>query len=131
MTPVGIDLKNGALGVPASVGRLGWWRDGAAPGDRNGAVLVAGHVDSATAGIGAFFRLPQARPGDRAQVVTRDGRTRTYRVTSVRTMPKGQLPTSIYSLAGPARLVLVTCGGPFDPVAGRYRDNVVVTAVPA
>ena len=50
VTPVGIDLKNGALGVPASIGRLGWWRDGAAPGDRNGAVLVAGHVDSANAG---------------------------------------------------------------------------------
>ena len=46
-------------------------------------------------------------------------------------MPKGQLPTSIYSLEGAARLVLVTCGGPFDPVAGHYRDNVVVTAVPA
>ena len=70
VTPVGIDLKNGALGVPASIGRLGWWRDGAAPGDRNGAVLVAGHVDSANAGIGAFFRLPQARRGDRVQVTT-------------------------------------------------------------
>ena len=29
------------------------------------------------------------------------------------------------------RLVLVTCGGPFDQAAGHYRDNIVVTAVPA
>jgi len=27
--------------------------------------------------------------------------------------------------------VLVTCGGPFDASIGHYRDNVVVTAVPA
>ncbi len=32
---------------------------------------------------------------------------------------------------GRPRLVLVTCGGPFDRVAGHYRDNVVLTAVPA
>jgi hypothetical protein len=25
----------------------------------------------------------------------------------------------------------VTCGGPFDAAIGHYRDNVVVTAVPA
>ena len=52
-----------------------------------------------------------------------------YRVTSVQTVPKAQLPTSIYSRAGRHRLVLVTCGGPFVQSEGAYRDNVVVTAV--
>ncbi len=36
----------------------------------------------------------------------------------------------VYSLKGRARLVLVTCGGPFEPAAGRSIDDVVVTAVP-
>ena len=58
-----------------------------------------------------------------------DGRR--YRVTSVRRVRKQGLPSSIYSRSGPARLVLVTCGGPFDTKTGHYRDNVVVTAVPA
>ena len=101
------------------------------PGAQAGAVLIAGHVDSATRGAGAFFRLRSARPGDRIQVETRDGRTRSYRVVSVRTYVKESLPTDIYSLRGPARLVLVTCGGPFNERAGSYRDNIVVTAVPA
>ena len=31
---------------------------------------------------------------------------------------------------GPARLVLITCGGPFVPALSSYRDNLVVVAVP-
>jgi hypothetical protein len=131
VAPVGIDVKHGVLGVPASVDRTGWWKDGASPGARMGAVLIAGHVDSARSGAGAFFALPHVRRGDRVHVATSGGRTFAYRITSVRTYPKGALPTAIYSRRGPARLVLVTCGGPFDELTGRYRDNVVVTAVPA
>ncbi len=58
-------------------------------------------------------------------------RTLRYRVTSMRRMAKKSLPTGIYTRTGAARLVLVTCGGPFDARAGHYRDNIVVTAVPA
>ena len=65
------------------------------------------------------------------QVTTADGRTVTYRVVSVQTMPKAQIPTEIWSQKARSRLVLVTCGGPFDHASGHYRDNVVVTAVPA
>jgi hypothetical protein len=48
----------------------------------------------------------------------------------VRNYPKSALPTSVYSHAGPARLVLITCGGPVDAVSGHYRENIVVTAEP-
>jgi hypothetical protein len=130
VTAVGIDLATGELDVPAPIQRTGWWRDGAAPGDPHGAVLIGGHVDSATQGTGAFFRLKDATAGDRVQVVTAGGRVRTYRVVSVRRMPKADLPTDIWSLKGRPRLVLVTCGGPFDQAAGHYVDNIVVTAVP-
>jgi Sortase domain len=130
VAPVRIDLAAGALGVPADIKRTGWWSDGAAPGATNGAVLIAGHVDSAKLGGGAFFRLKEARPGDRVQLVTRDGTTVTYRVISVKTTAKAQLPTDVFSLQGRARLVLVTCGGPFNEATGHYRDNVIVTAVP-
>ncbi len=126
-----IDLRQGVLAVPADIRRTGWWSDGAAPGSTTGAVLIAGHVDSAKSGAGAFYRLEQARVGDRVQVVTRDGTTTTYRVTSIKTMLKAALPTDVFSLQGGARLVLVTCGGPFVEATGHYRDNVVVTAVPA
>lgn len=132
--PVGavrIDTTNGVLAVRPFIGRLGLWQDGMAPGARAGAILIAGHVDSARAGPGAFFRLREANAGDRVQVTTRNGRTFTYRVVSVARYLKSRLPTSVYSSAGRPRLVLVTCGGPFETGTGRYRDNIVVTAVPA
>jgi hypothetical protein len=131
VTPSVVGLASGALATPTDIRRAGWWSDGAAPGAPTGAILMAGHVDSARRGAGAFFRLRSARRGETIQVTTRDRATRTYRVVSVRAYPKESLPTDVFSRRGPARLVLVTCGGPFDRRSGRYRDNVVVTAVPA
>jgi hypothetical protein len=130
VTPAGINVAKGELDAHPKVGRTSWWRDGAAPGASRGTVLIAGHVDSATQGPGAFFRLREARAGDRITVTSRSGARRTYRVVSVRTMPKAQLPGDVYSTRGPHRLALVTCGGPFIEASGHYRDNVVVIAVP-
>jgi hypothetical protein len=132
--PVGaadIDLQAGALAVPQNIDRGGWWRDGAAPGARTGTMLLAGHVDSARRGAGAFYPLQRARSGDRIEVRSSDGRTRRWRVTSLRRMRKAALPTSVVTRTGPRRLVLVTCGGPFIEQRGQYRDNIVVTAIPA
>ena len=131
VSPVGIDVPHDVLAAPSDIHRLGWWKDGEAPGARTGSILIAGHADSATAGAGAFFRLHEAKAGDRIEATTADGRTHTYRVVSVRNYLKSRLPTSVYSQKGRPRLVLVTCGGPFDQAAGHYRDNVVLTAVPA
>jgi Sortase domain len=130
VTPVGIDVRGGVLGVPLQISRTGWWRDGARPTDGSGVVLIAGHVDSAAAGRGAFFALGRARVGDRIALDTRGGGTPEYRVVSVKRYPKEALPTAVWSRKGRPRLVLVTCGGPFDRTTGHYRDNVVVTAVP-
>src|SRR5204862_3246607 len=54
---VGIDTRSGALAIPKDIDRVAWWRDGAAPGSANGAILLAGHVDSAKRGAGAFYAL--------------------------------------------------------------------------
>ena len=82
-------------------------------------------------GEGAFFRLHLARRGDRVRIASAGGHTFEYRVVSVRNYLKSALPASVFSRKGSSRLVLVTCGGPFDPLTGHYRDNVVVTAVPS
>jgi hypothetical protein len=130
VSAVGIDIPHGVLAVPPSIHRTGWWKDGAAPGARSGSILIAGHVDSATAGVGAFFRLKDAKAGARITVTTAAGRTYAYRVVFVRDYLKRDLPVGAYSLRGRPRLVLVTCGGPFIQSEGHYRDNVVLVAVP-
>ena len=126
---VDVDTRLGVLDVPPNIDSVGWWRDGAAPGSSAGTILLAGHVDSARRGAGAFYALKNARRGD--TITVRSGATtRSYRVTSMRRVRKAALPTSIYTRTGERRLVLVTCGGPFDTKTKRYRDNVIVTALP-
>jgi hypothetical protein len=52
-------------------------------------------------------------------------------VVSRELISKRALPLErIFARTGPPRLTLVTCGGPFLPETGRYRDNVVVVAEP-
>ena len=126
----GINTKVGALAVPTNVRRLGWWIDGAAPGDTYGTTLIAGHVDSKVQGAGAFKQLIRAKAGMRIRVTTSDGRVRQYRVTTNRRLLKESLPANIFTQRGAAKLVLVTCGGPFNARIGHYRDNIIVTAVP-
>jgi hypothetical protein len=48
---------------------------------------------------------------------------------SIRLYAKAALPPTVYAADGKARLVLVTCGGPFDAASGHYLDDLIVTAV--
>lgn len=81
-------------------------------------------------GAGAFYGLKRARAGDVVSLTSAGGKVRRYRVTKTRLVLKAKLPPDVYSKAGPPRLVLVTCSGPFDRRTGHYRDNLVVTATP-
>jgi hypothetical protein len=128
---VGIDTTSGQLDVTKNVKRTSWWKDGGSPASSEGSTLIAGHVDSAKTGAGAFYPLKNGKKGDRIVVTTVDGKQRTFRVTGVRTVKKDALPQSLFTRSGPKKLYLVTCGGPFNAALGHYRDNVIVTAVPA
>ena len=56
----------------------------------------------------------------------------TWTVTARRTIDKEALEADdLFTRTGPARLVLVTCGGEFDADVRSYRSNVVVVADPA
>ncbi len=128
--PIGIDTDEGALGIKKDIAKVGWWRDGAAPGDATGATLLAGHVDSAKKGAGAFYNAKSLSRGDTIRVTLESGKVKRYRVRDVYRVRKEKLPARVFSKRGPERLVLVTCGGPFLPAKGHYRDNVVVSATP-
>ena len=143
--PVSIELPGGAvlpvepvatgprgvLQLSSDVGRAGWWVGSSRLGDPFGATVVAGHVDSFTQGVGPFAALLAARRGDLVELAGRDLSQR-FRVTSVRRVPRASLNAGSpeYSPYGDRRLVLVTCGGPYDATTRRYRDNLVVVAVP-
>jgi sortase (surface protein transpeptidase) len=94
--------------------------------------VIAGHVDSAQQGKGAFFRLRQLEPGDPITVTGGDGVQRAFKVVGVEEFQKAKIPLERYfARDGAPRLTLITCGGPFDAKTRHYRDNIVVTAEPA
>lgn len=126
---VPVSTEDGELKVPSHVDHLGWWDGSAWLGDPFGATVIAGHVDSATEGLGFFARLLDITKGQRVVLVGSKGQRQTYQVTSVRTVAKNALADDGESLSqtGDHRLVLITCTGPYTPGRG-YAQNLVVTA---
>ncbi|WP_143517101.1 class F sortase [Pseudonocardia sp. MH-G8] len=120
----------GALLVPEPPSTVGWWSPSALAGSTVGSTVVAGHVDSRDAGLGALAVLRHVGAGEEIVLRGADGRDIAYRVTARRQYVKAELPPEVFDAGGPARLVLITCGGAFDRSTRHYEDNVVVFAEP-
>jgi hypothetical protein len=131
LDPVGVG-EDGAMALPADVGRVGWYRFGPAPGAAEGTAVLAGHVDDVEQGLGALAPLRRVEPGAEVLVTDAAGAVTRWRVTSRELLDKAAVPLAmLFQRTGPRRLVLLTCGGPFVPELRSYRDNVVVVAEPA
>ncbi|MEO6703389.1 MAG: class F sortase [Jatrophihabitantaceae bacterium] len=127
---VPVTAPGGVLQVPADPGTIGWWAGGAVPGARQGSAVLAGHVNYAGTS-GALAVLARIRPGAQITLAEPGVAPMRYSIRAVRSYPKASgIPASVFSRAGPARLILITCGGPFDPVSGNYLDNLVGYAYP-
>jgi LPXTG-site transpeptidase (sortase) family protein len=122
---------DGELQVPEQVQHVGWWDGSSYAGDPFGTTVIAGHVDSATEGIGFFARLLRVEVGDKVSV-SGDGHRAGYRVVSVQLVAQQALSSDGHALdqTGDHRLVLITCAGSYHRDRGGYDSNLVVTAVP-
>ena len=100
---------DGVLTPPSDPQELGWWADGARPGDPRGSALVTGHTVST--GGGALDDLEDLDEGDR--ILVHSARKESdYAVESVEVLAKGDLADRaelLFSQAVPGRLVVVTC----------------------
>ncbi len=124
---VGLE-DDGQLEVPGA-DEIGWYRYGAAPG-YEGATVLAAHV-TWNGEYGPFLNLGELEPGDTVSVELEDGTERTYAVIERTVYDKDGLPRDrIWRRTGDESLVLITCGGDFNPDINRYRQNIVVYAVP-
>ena len=124
---VGLE-DDGELEVPGA-SEIGWYRYGAAPG-HPGATVLAAHV-TWNGEYGPFLNLGELEPGDRVGVELEDGSERIYEVVERTMYDKDGLPRErIWRNTGDEALVLITCGGDFNPDISRYRQNIVVYAVP-
>lgn len=127
-----VTSTNGELAVPENPQQVGWWVGSALPGSASGTTVVDGHIDSATEGVGALIHLSDLMPGDHVSIVGSTGKILDYDVVARRVYVKhAGLPASLFAPGGPARLLLISCGGPFDSARGSYEDNIAVFATPS
>lgn len=122
-----VSASSGVMQIPRDPHVVGWWTGGAQPGDPNGAVVIVGHINYA-GDSGALSVLLNLRPGDTVSL-SGSRYSHRYRVVAIRSYPKSSgIPANVFSRTGPPRLVLITCGGPFDSATGNYKDNIVAFA---
>jgi sortase (surface protein transpeptidase) len=127
---VGVDGQD-FMELPEDPAVAGWYKYGSDPSSSEGRTVISAHVDAPAYPIGPFSRLRDVAAGTEVVVADAQGATHRYAVQSVTNYRKTALPVQeIFARTGPAELVLITCGGPFDPTIGRYEDNVVVVATP-
>ncbi len=119
---------DGQMEIPDET-EIGWYQYGATAG-RPGATVLAAHV-SWNRTAGPFARLGTVDPGARIAITLDDGSVRTYEVVERAIYGKLELPRErLWRNTGPEELVLITCGGDYNPEIRRYRENIVVYAVP-
>jgi hypothetical protein len=119
---------DGQLEIPDET-EIGWYRYGATAG-QPGATVLAAHVNWNRV-PGPFARLGSVEPGDRIELTLDDGSQRRYEVVERAIYGKRELPRErLWRNSGPEELVLITCGGDYNPEIRRYRENIVVYAVP-
>lgn len=124
------DPVTGGLDLPTDPRDVAWWSAGAQPGDARGNVVLAAHI-SYNGRYGPFTRLASLRRGQVVVLRTAGGQLRRYQMTGTRQFAKAALDRQdLFATDGPSRLLLVTCGGRYDPATRNYADNIVVTAVP-
>lgn len=124
---VGVD-DAGFLEIPAAR-EVGWYKFGPAPGETGSSVLAAHIAFNGRDGI--FRNIPDLRVGDQVTVDYEDATARSFEILGIVQYAKDRLPLDdIFERRGKARLVLITCGGDFNPNLNSYQDNIIAYAVP-
>jgi LPXTG-site transpeptidase (sortase) family protein len=116
------------LNPPQDPSVVGWWSDGAAPGEPRGSAVLVGHTIRNKGG-GVFDNVGDLGRGDAIQV-KRSGSTFGYRVKSIEVLSKAELARNaeeIFAQTGAGRLVIITCD---DWDGSAWRSNIVTIATP-
>jgi LPXTG-site transpeptidase (sortase) family protein len=117
------------LNPPKDPSVVGWWSDGAAPGETRGSAVLVGHTVRNKGG-GVFDNVGDLGRGDAVEVEGSDSML-SYRVKSIEVLSKAELARSaeeIFAQTGLGRLVIITCD---DWDGGAWRSNIVTIATPA
>jgi len=117
--------KTGNMAVPSAVTDVGWYKNGALPGNKGSAVL-AGHINGLKGQPGVFAHLDKLHKGDILQITDANGTTPSFAVTGMRTYSEDAQPKEVFNAPDGAHLNLITCTGSWDNAERHYQKRLVV-----
>jgi sortase A len=118
---------DGTMGVPVGYDDVAWYTLGADPGQQ-GYAAFTGHISSIYY-PGVFYNIDQLGPGNTVHVFGDDGTELVFIVQEVDTYDADSFPLDkIFAPTSDVGVVLITCGGDWDPVAHLFSDRIVVYA---
>lgn len=124
--PLGLNSDQ-TIEVPDSYTKVGWYKNGATPGEK-GTSVILGHVDSYE-GPAIFWPLSQLEVGDEVEVDREDGTTAVFVVTELERVSQDNFPTEkVYAMTEEPTLRLITCTGTYLHGTQRYTHNLIVYA---
>lgn len=122
---------DGQMDIPDDAAEAAWYQYGRAPADGTGTTVIAAHAGSTHTPVGPMYLLHEAQPGEEITVEDESGEEYLYAVTEVEQQDKDDLDFAPYfTRDGDHHLVLITCGGQWNPDRSSYNDNIIVTATP-
>ncbi len=124
---VGLE-DDGQLQAPSSWEKAGWYTASAKLG-QNGVVVIDGHYDTDTGVPAAFWALKSVNVNDTFVLKDELGRDFSYRVVDIFFVDiQDPQRKQIFQESGKAELILITCGGVWDPAENTYNKRLVVKA---
>ena len=118
---------DGSMGVPDNFSDVAWYDLGVVPG-QPGYAIFTGHVSS-TAAPGPFYNIDNLGPGNTVHVIGDDGSEMIFTVNEVDTYSADDTPMDrMFAPSDQPGVVLITCGGDWDPVAHLFSNRIVVFA---
>lgn len=121
-----VGVVNDRIGVPSGWMGIGYY-DGSARAGETGNTIIVGHLDDNYGRPAAFWNIKLLSAGD--EINLSDGhRIFTYRVIGSAYVPDGSGEPLMENLGKPG-LMLVTCGGVWNPVLHNYSERLLVKAV--
>lgn len=120
-----VAVIDGRIGVPESWDGIGYFTGSSLAGEAGNTIIV-GHLDDNEGRPAAFWSIRQLEVGDVISVG--DGhRSFEYQVLGLAYVPDGASDVLQEDLGGPG-LILVTCGGAWNPVTHNYSQRLLVKA---
>jgi sortase A len=118
---------DGSMGTPVGYDDVAFYDLGVNPGEQ-GYSAFTGHISSIYF-PGVFYNIDDLGNGNTVHVFGDDGTELVFIVTEVDRYPADNFPMDkVFAPTTDAGVVLITCGGDWDPVAHLFADRIVVYA---